>query len=69
MHKLREIKARDWYHLKELMTNDFSGAPFHLDAAAQEWAGATMAGLSADQKLRQLFNLRIAGHDGTRLVA
>ncbi|MDN4474742.1 beta-phosphoglucomutase [Demequina sp. SYSU T00192] len=32
-------------------------APFHLDAAAQEWVTTTLAGLSLEQKVGQLFCL------------
>lgn len=45
------------------MTPDFSAAPFHLDAAARGWVAATLARLTDDQKLRQLFHLHFAGAD------
>ncbi|MBK8084982.1 MAG: glycoside hydrolase family 3 protein [Devosia sp.] len=38
-------------------------APFHLDAAALDWVRQRLAALTPDEKLRQLFNLRSAGHD------
>lgn len=45
------------------MTPDFSAAPFHLDADARAWVAATLARLSPDERLRQLFHLRLAGDD------
>src|SRR5437868_6366857 len=43
--------------------NRLAAAPFHLDAAAIAWVRATLARLSPDDKIRQLFNLRSAGND------
>lgn len=44
-------------------------APFNLDSEAIAWVRATLAGLSADDKLRQLFNLRIAGNNPEDVAA
>lgn len=41
----------------------FEQAPFFLDAEARAWVESTLRQLSADQKLAQLFNLRLAGED------
>jgi len=44
-------------------------APFNLDTEAIAWVKSTLAGLSPDDKLRQLFNLRIAGNNPADLDA
>ncbi|MDC9822913.1 glycoside hydrolase family 3 N-terminal domain-containing protein [Devosia sp. ZB163] len=44
-------------------------APFNLDAEAIAWVKSTLAGLTPDDKLRQLFNLRIAGNNPADLDA
>ena len=44
-------------------------APFNLDSEAIAWVKATLAGLSPDDKLRQLFNLRIAGDNPNDVAA
>src|SRR5262245_21505706 len=46
-----------------------SKPPFNLDAAAIAWARDTLARLSAEDKLRQLFNLRIRGGAPDELAA
>ena len=40
---------------------DLAAKPFHLDADAIAWVGQTLAKLTPDDKIRQLFNLRSAG--------
>lgn len=44
-------------------------APFNLDAEAIAWVEATLAALSPDDRLRQLFNLRLAGNDPGDIAA
>ena len=44
-------------------------APFSLDTEAIAWVKSTLAGLTPDDKLRQLFNLRIAGNNPADLDA
>ena len=46
-----------------------AAGPFHLDRDAIGWVRATLARLTPDDKIRQLFNLRSAGDDGVRLMA
>ena len=43
--------------------------PFNLDADAIAWVRATLARLTPDEKIRQLFNLRSAGNDPATLRA
>jgi beta-N-acetylhexosaminidase len=43
--------------------------PFNLDAAAIAWVRDTLARLSEDEKIRQLFNLRIGRGDPSELAA
>lgn len=45
------------------MSHPYSVAPFNLDATALAWLDASLAKLTPDQKLSQLFNLRCAGLD------
>ena len=42
---------------------DLAAKPFHLDADAIAWVRQTLAKLTPDDKIRQLFNLRSAGDD------
>ncbi len=52
------------------MTLDqLSKFPFNLDAAAIAWVRAQFAALSDEDKLRQLFNLRLAGTDPADIAA
>jgi beta-N-acetylhexosaminidase len=44
-------------------------APFNLDAEAVAWVTAAHAALSDEDKLRQLFTLRIAGNDPADIAA
>ncbi len=48
------------------MTNALT--PFDLDAAALDWVERTLAALSPDDRLRQLFNLRSAGNDQAEIA-
>ena len=41
--------------------DQLAAKPFHLDRAAIGWVRTTLGGLTADDKIRQLFNLRSAG--------
>ncbi|MFM2354474.1 MAG: hypothetical protein RLZZ528_210, partial [Pseudomonadota bacterium] len=50
------------------MTDSFAARPFSLDAEAQAWVVATFARLTPDQRLRQLFNLRLAGLDPAEIA-
>ena len=51
------------------MDFDFlSKPPFNLDRAARDWVKTTLAGLSPDDKLRQLFNLRSSGADAEAIA-
>lgn len=43
--------------------------PFHLDADGIAWVRATLARLTPDDKIRQLFNVRSAGNDPAMLKA
>ena len=43
--------------------DDLSRAPFNLDAAGIAWVRDTLARLSPEDKLRQLFNLRLRSLD------
>ncbi|MBI4920210.1 MAG: glycoside hydrolase family 3 protein [Devosia nanyangense] len=43
--------------------------PFNLDADGIAWVRATLARLTPDDKIRQLFNLRSAGNDPATLAA
>ena len=52
------------------MSSDLlAAAPFNLDAAAIAWVEERLAALSEDDKLRQLFNLRLAGTDPADIAA
>lgn len=51
------------------MTPDFSQGPFHLTPAACDWVVGTLARLTPDQRLRQLFHLRSAGDNSTDIAA
>lgn len=44
-------------------------APFNLDAEAIAWVKTQLVGLSPDDKLRQLFNLRLAGTNPDDIAA
>ncbi|GAA3863789.1 glycoside hydrolase family 3 protein [Celeribacter arenosi] len=44
-------------------------APFSLDDMSVSWVEQTLASLSPDEKLRQLFNLLCPGHDSDKLTA
>ncbi len=48
--------------------DQLAARPFHLDAAAIAWVRATFAGLSADDRIRQLFNLRVARSDADEIA-
>ncbi len=43
--------------------------PFHLDGAAIAWVRETLKRLTPDEKIRQLFNLRIGGNEPEMLKA
>lgn len=78
MHKLREIKAHDWHHLKELMTNDFSHQYGHVFRGQRDstWklestltrlmrdANAPATHQSIESRLIKLFRLAIRGLRG-----
>jgi beta-N-acetylhexosaminidase len=49
--------------------DQLAAKPFHLDRDAIGWVRETLARLTPDDKIRQLFNLRSAGDDGERLMA
>ncbi len=52
------------------MTQDFlTATPFHLDPDAVAWVRSSFARLSAEDKLRHLFNLRIGARDEAGLAA
>ena len=46
-----------------------AAAPFHLDADGIVWVRQTLARLTPDERIRQLFNLRSAGDDPALLAA
>jgi beta-N-acetylhexosaminidase len=46
-----------------------AAAPFHLDADGIAWVRQTLARLTPDDRIRQLFNLRSAGNDPAVLAA
>ncbi|MGN6684120.1 MAG: glycoside hydrolase family 3 protein [Devosia sp.] len=46
-----------------------AAAPFHLDADGIAWMRQTLARLTPDDRIRQLFNLRSAGNDPAVLAA
>ena len=46
-----------------MQDQQLSAAPFNLDAEARAWVDATVARLSPDDRLRQLFVLRSVGTD------
>ena len=46
----------------------FEEPPFFLDADALAWVEGTFASLGEDEKLRQLFNLRLAGQDPAEIA-
>ena len=43
--------------------DQLSAKPFHLDGAAIAWVRDTLKRLTPDEKIRQLFNLRLRGND------
>lgn len=43
--------------------DDLAGAPYNLDAHDIQWVRETLAGLSEDDRLSQLFNLLLFGND------
>ncbi|RYE08750.1 MAG: glycoside hydrolase family 3 protein [Hyphomicrobiales bacterium] len=43
--------------------DQFAAKPFNLDTASIAWVRATLARLTPDEKIRQLFNLRLRGND------
>lgn len=43
--------------------DQLAAKPFHLDGAAIAWVRDTLKSLSPDDKIRQLFNLRLRGND------
>jgi beta-N-acetylhexosaminidase len=49
--------------------DQLAAKPFHLDAAAIGWVRTTLGGLTADDKIRQLFNLRSAGDNPDWIAA
>ena len=46
-----------------------AAAPFHLDADGIAWVRQTLARLTPDDRIRQLFNLRSAGNDPAMIAA
>ena len=49
--------------------DQLAAKPFHLDGAAIAWVRDTLGKLTADEKIRQLFNLRLPGNDPAMLEA
>lgn len=49
--------------------DQLAASPFHLDAAAIGWVRATLARLTPDDKIRQLFNLRAVSDDPAVIAA
>ncbi len=49
--------------------DQLAAKPFHLDGAAIAWVRDTLGRLTEDEKIRQLFNLRLAGNDPAMLEA
>ena len=49
--------------------DQLAAKPFHLDGAAIAWVRDTLKRLTPDDKIRQLFNLRIGGNDPGMLKA
>src|SRR5436190_13877700 len=43
--------------------DQLAAKPFHLDGAAIAWVRDTLKRLTPDEKIRQLFNLRLRGND------
>lgn len=43
--------------------DQLAAKPFNLDTASIAWVKATLARLTPDEKIRQLFNLRLRGND------
>jgi hypothetical protein len=51
----------------EIMRDEqLTAKPFNLDGAAVAWVRETLARLTPDEKIRQLFNLRLRGNDTVR---
>ncbi len=49
--------------------DQLAAKPFHLDGAAIAWVRDTLEKLTPDEKIRQLFNLRLPGNDPAMLAA
>jgi beta-N-acetylhexosaminidase len=49
--------------------DQLAAKPFHLDGAAIAWVRDTLKKLTPDEKIRQLFNLRLGGNDPEMLKA
>lgn len=49
--------------------DQLAAKPFHLDGAAIAWVRDTLKRLTPDEKIRQLFNLRIGSNDPAHLQA